>query len=48
MGAKKIRFNVKIYIDLMYIEWAPVLHMVDDATHFSSAQSLDHPTTDSV
>ena len=37
MGAKNIRFQATVHIDFMYIEKAPVLHMVDDATHFSAA-----------
>ena len=32
----------------MYIEEAPVLHMADDATHFSAAQFFDLLTTESV
>ena len=32
----------------MYIEKAPVLHMVDDATHFSAAQFVEQLTTESA
>ena len=31
----------------MYIEGAPVLHMIDDATHFSAAQYIEPLTTES-
>ena len=37
MEAKNTRFNSKVYIDFLYIELAHVLHMVDDATHFTVA-----------
>ena len=36
--AETDRFNAKLYIDFMYIEGASLLHMVDDATHFSAVQ----------
>ena len=32
--------SAKVYFDFMYIEEAPVLHMVDDATQFSGAHFL--------
>ena len=41
MGAENTRFNAKAYIDFKYIEGVPILHMVDDATHFSAAQFVD-------
>ena len=34
MGAENTRFNAKVYIDFIGSEGAPVLHMVDDTTHF--------------
>ena len=48
MGAENTRFNAKVYIDVMYIEDAPLLLMVDDATHFSAAQTVVPLTTESV
>ena len=32
----------------MNIEGTPVLHMVEDATHFSEAQFLEQLTTESI
>ena len=48
MGAENTRLNAKLYIDFMYIEGAPVLHMVDDATHFCAAQFVELFTNESV
>jgi hypothetical protein len=33
-----IKFNHTIYIDAMYIESSPVLHVVDEATKFQAAR----------
>ena len=48
MDAENIRFYAKVYSDLTYIEGGPVLHMVDDAAHFSAAQFVESLTTESV
>ena len=48
MVIENTRFNAEAYIDFMYIEGSPVLHMVDDATHFSAAQFVEPLTTESV
>ena len=34
MGAENSRSKAEVYIRFMFIEGAPVQHMVDDATHF--------------
>ena len=44
MKAENTRFNAKVYIEFMYIEVAPKLHVVDDATHFIAAKFV-HPMT---
>ena len=46
--AKNTRFNVKVYINLTYIEEASVLHMVGNTTHFSAGKPADPLTTDIV
>ena len=33
-GAENTRFNLKVYIDFVYIVGQPVLHKVDEATRF--------------
>ena len=48
MGADNTRFNAKVYINFVYIEETPVLHTVDDATHFSAAQFVKPQRTESV
>ena len=48
MGAENNRFNANVYIDFMYIEGAPVLRIVNDATHFSAAQFVQPPTAELV
>ena len=48
VGAENTQFNAKVYIDFMYIEGAPVLHMVYDAIHFAADQFVEPLTTDSV
>ena len=48
MGAENTRFNANLYIDFRYIEGDPVLHIVDDATHFSADQFIEPLTSESV
>ena len=36
MGAEKPRLNAKVYNGLMCIEGAPLYHMADDVTRFTS------------
>ena len=48
MVAENTRFNTRVYIAFKYIEEDPVLHMVDDETHFSAAQLVEPPTPESV
>ena len=48
MEAENTRFNAILYIDFMYIEGAPVLHMVEDTTHISAAQFFELLTAVSV
>ena len=47
-GAGNARFNVKVNIYFTSIEGAPVLNMVDVATHFSAAQFVEPLTTELV
>ena len=37
IGAEKLRFNHHVAIDTIFINKKPILHMVDEATHFSAA-----------
>ena len=48
IGAENTKLDAKVYVDFMYIEVAPVLHLVDNATHFNAAQFVESLTTESV
>ena len=48
MGHENVRFNARAYIDIMYLDGKPVLHIVDEATRFSAAKFLTKVSTDSV
>jgi hypothetical protein len=45
---KDIDFNHSIFIDIMYIDGSPVLHVVDEATRFQAARWLLNMTTQHV
>ena len=45
-GHENVRFNAFAYIDIMYLDGRPVLHIVDEATRFSAARFLPKTTTD--
>ena len=36
IGAEDLQFNEEIYMDIMYIDHKPILHIVDAATRFSA------------
>ncbi len=48
IGHEHTRFNARAYIDIMYLDGRPLLHVVDDATRFSAARFLPKFSTDSV
>ena len=48
MGVEHTRFKAQVYIDFMYTEGYPVLHIVDDATHLSASQFVQPLTSESV
>lgn len=43
-----IDFNHSIYIDIMYIDNSPILHIVDEATRFQAARWLQNMTSQHV
>ena len=45
IGAETLRFNHRVAIDTMFINNKPILHMVDEATHFSAACFLRNQST---
>jgi hypothetical protein len=47
-GGEKTVFNATVAIDLLYLDGAPVLHIVDLSTNFSAAQFLPDVSTNTV
>jgi Reverse transcriptase (RNA-dependent DNA polymerase) len=45
VGADGLCFNSTVAVDVMYICQDPILHVVDEATHFASASWLKNMTT---
>jgi hypothetical protein len=45
VGADGLCFNSTVAVDVMHIRQNPILHVVDEATHFSSASSLNNRKT---
>jgi hypothetical protein len=43
-----IDFNHSVYIDVMYIDSSPLLHVVDEATRFQAARWLQNMTSQHV
>lgn len=48
IGQEDGRFDAEAYIDVMYLDGKPVLHIVDSATRFSEARFLPRISTDAV
>lgn len=48
IGAEDVRFNERIFFDIMVLDGDPVLHIVDDGTKFSAARFLPDVSTDTI
>ena len=48
IGHENIQFNARAYINIMYLDGKPALHIVDEATRFSAARFLSKISTDAV
>ena len=48
VGTGDLRFNHTVAVDVMYLSGKAVLHMVDEATHYSAAQFLKKQSTTEV
>ena len=48
IGHENQRFNARSYIDVVYLDGRPVLHIIDEATRFSAARFLAKNSTESV
>lgn len=45
LGSEEIQFNHRVVVDTMFIQSRPVLHLVDEGTHFTSAAFLKNQST---
>ena len=48
VGCDDLRFNHVVAADIMYVKRKPILHMVDEATHFMAATFLRNHTSEQV
>lgn len=48
VGSNDLRFNHTVAIDVMYLSGKPVLHAVDEATHFNAAMFLRNQSSQEV
>lgn len=48
IGTKDLHFNHTVHIDTMFLEVKPVLHIVDQATHFCTATFLSSQNSDHI
>ena len=48
MGHKNVHFNARAYIDIMYLDGRPVLHIFDEANRFSGDRFLTKVFTENV
>ena len=46
IGSEDLQFNHVVAIDVMYLSGRPVLHVVDEATHYSAASFLKRMTAE--
>ena len=47
-GAENVRFNERVFIDIMYIDSDTVLHTVDEGTRFGAARFLSDASTKTI
>lgn len=48
VGTEGLRFNNRVLVDTMFIQSRPVMHMIDEATHFSAACFLRKQSTSEI
>ena len=48
IGHEKLRFNARAYIDVVYFDRRPGLHVIDEATRFSATRFLTKMSKESV
>lgn len=48
MGHEDVRFNARVFMDIVYLDGRPVLHLVDEINRFSATRFLSKMTTEGV
>ena len=48
IGTEELRFNQRVVVDTMFIENKPIIHLVDESTHFTAACFLKKQTTEEI
>lgn len=48
VGSDELSFNHRILLDTMFIDGRPVIHIIDEGTHYSAAGFLKSQTADAV
>lgn len=47
-GAENVKFNERLFMDMMYLNGKPVLHIVDEGAHFRAAAFLPNVSTKTI
>lgn len=48
LGAENVNFNEHLFMDVMYLDGKPVLHIVNEGIHFSAAAFLPNVSKKTV
>lgn len=48
VGSDELRFNHRVIADTMFLDSKPVLHMIDESTHFTAATFLRNQSTEEI
>ena len=48
MGHENVQFNARVFLDIVFLDVRPVLHLVDEANRFSATKFLPKMTPEGV
>ena len=48
VGTDELRFNHRVVVDTMFIQNKPIIHLVDESTHFTAACFLKNQTASEI
>lgn len=48
VGEEELRFNQRVIVDNMFINNKPIIHMVDESTHFTAASFLRNQSAEKI